>query len=201
MTIADMKAALTPAGPGKPRLSLIPRAALDYLARALQYGSDKYAIGNFHRDAPSGVSADERLLVYLDAVLRHATSASDALVRARGRGDNLTAAACVQDDDSGLPHLAHLLAAASLAVACAANDGLIPADPGAPWLEALPAPVNLSCDVPAWPAPTNGTHPTCCYRDTELGPICGRHEISLERSQINELRCRLTQIVVEGPPE
>lgn len=136
--VRDMKAGLTGA---KPQLSQLPRNALVHCARVLEYGSDKYARGNYHRPAPEGVSDVDRLLGYLDAIARHTTAVTDEITRARGTGGDERAACATPDLDDGdgrfpasaLPHLAHLLASATLAIEVAVNSGLLPADPGRPW--------------------------------------------------------------------
>ncbi len=134
MTVGtDRKQAL--AGGGKPPLASIPAAALVYTARAMQYGTSKYGRGSFHGACPQGVTPAERLLAYLDAAMRHITTTADAITRATAAGTSLTAAACVQDDESGLPHLCHALASLAIGVTIAENDDLLPVDPGAPWFE------------------------------------------------------------------
>jgi hypothetical protein len=74
----------------KPRLSLIPGAALVEIALVLEYGARKYAVGNWRHVRPTRR--------YLDAALRHLHAAAD--------GEET-------DPESGLSHLAH--AACSLA--------------------------------------------------------------------------------------
>jgi hypothetical protein len=185
-------------------MSTLPRAALVYAARAMEYGDFRYRRGNYYGPPPDGVRPEERLLVYLDAILRHATAVTESLNRAIGTGGNLTAAACVQDPDSGLPHLAHLLASAMLAITVAEDDDLVPADPGTPWTEASPSPpappasvrddstdTTLYTSAPRVPA-------VCTYVHTDLGPLCGRHDVSLESFGAGLYRCRLSHHIV-GP--
>jgi hypothetical protein len=140
--IGDMKAGLTG---GKPKLSILPRAAMNYMSRAIEYGADKYARGNYHGPPPgelgSGYLASAmRLLGYLDAAMRHLTRVSDAINHALGTGKSVKEAAGTVDDDGGgkfppsnLPDLAHALASIGLGITCAVDDGLLPYDPGRPW--------------------------------------------------------------------
>ncbi len=145
MIVGDKKAGLTGA---RPRLTIVPRAAVNHGARALEYGVAKgYGRGNYHGPAPETMHADPvtrkamRLLGYLDAMIRHATAVTDEINRALGTGGDLAAACSCVDDDAGggkfpasdLPHLSHMVASAMLAVTVAVDDGLIPLDPGRPW--------------------------------------------------------------------
>ena len=77
----------------KPRMELIEPSMLEALARALQYGAEKYGVGNYHE-----VPEEE----FFGAMLRHYAS-----VR-RGEG---------ADQESGLPHTSHMLANAAIIVA------------------------------------------------------------------------------------
>lgn len=72
---------------GKPRVSLIPRAAMLGMARALSYGEKKYGTHNYR----NGLSYSR----LSDAVLRHFLDFLEGI-------DN--------DEESGLPHLDHALA-------------------------------------------------------------------------------------------
>ena len=178
--LSDMKGSQT-----KPPLSVLPKSALVYGSRACQWGAHRYSLGNFHRPPPEGLTPERRLLVYLDAVLRHATAVSDALNRAIGTETDLTIAACDPDEDSGLPHLAHLLASSMLAITCAVNDGLIPDDPGAPWLEA-PVPMD---DLPL---------PSICEHGNGVyGPMCRTHKVNLGGSPSGVRFCRITGDIVQ----
>jgi hypothetical protein len=71
---------------GKPQLSLIPREALELLARGFEYGAAKYERGNFKKG-----HKHSRLL---DAALRH--------VYAMAAGEMI-------DEESGNLHLSHAL--------------------------------------------------------------------------------------------
>jgi hypothetical protein len=139
----DMKAGLTT--DARAKLSILPRIGLIYACRAIEYGADKYARGNYHGPPPAALGKDagaKRLLGYIDATMRHLTRVSDALNRALGTGGDLVAAAATVDDDGGgkfapsmLPDLAHALASLVIGVSCAVDDGLLPADPGQPWAQ------------------------------------------------------------------
>lgn len=138
--IGDMKHGL---GGARPQLSIVPRVGMIYGGRAIEYGGDKYARGNFHGPPPAklGENAEaKRLLGYIDAAMRHLMHVSDAINRALGTGgDVATACALVDDEASGnfppsmLPHLSHALASLLIGVSCAADGKLIPIDPGQPW--------------------------------------------------------------------
>ena len=76
---------------GKPRISLIPREALEGMARALTFGAKKYSADNFKNGL-----AYRRLL---DASMRHIIAWAD--------GENL-------DPESRLSHLDHALASLAM---------------------------------------------------------------------------------------
>jgi len=132
----DMKEGLTN---GKPQLSQLPQAGLIYTARAFEYGCSptKYERGNYLRPTVDTLTDFDRLLSYLDALLRHATKLTTEMNRARGCTDqteaDLKAAAMCIDKESGLPHLCGMMASGMMAIQQAADAGLIPADPGRPW--------------------------------------------------------------------
>jgi len=132
----DMKEGLTN---GKPQLSQLPQVGLVYTARAFEYGCSptKYERGNYLRPTVDTLADFDRLLSYLDALLRHATKVTTEMNRARGCTDqtdaDLKAAAMCIDKESGLPHLCGMMASGMMAIQQAADAGLIPADPGRPW--------------------------------------------------------------------
>ncbi len=138
--VGDMKHGL---GGARPQMSILPRIGLVYGGRALEYGADKYARGNYHGPPPAklGENAEaKRLLGYVDAAMRHLTHVSDQINRALGTGGDVAAACAALDDEasggfpaSNLPHLAHALASLLIGVSCAADGKLIPEDPGQPW--------------------------------------------------------------------
>lgn len=137
-TVGDMKAGLTSGA--RPKLSINGKHAAIYQCRGSEYGEAKYARGNYHGPAPANVTPEARIMGYIDAVMRHCTEIADAYNRALGTGGDARAAiACADTGASGgfpasmLPHLAHILAGAGIAVECAVADGLLPADPGQPW--------------------------------------------------------------------
>lgn len=132
----DMKEGLTN---GKPQLSQIPHAAQVYASRSFEYGSQKYERGNYLRPTVDRLADFDRLASYLDAALRHITKVTTEMNRARGCTDKSeidlkTAAACI-DVESGLPHLCGAMCSIMMAVQQAVDAGLIPADPGQPWLK------------------------------------------------------------------
>lgn len=153
--IGDMKAASTIASGARPQLSILPQTGMVYASRPIEYGGDKYARGNYYGPA-STVTPIKRFLGYLDAALRHIVATQDAINRALGTGGDL-AAACAAPDDvasggfppSGLPHVAHAISSLMIGVTGAADDGLLPADPGQPWKAALIEPGLPQKDDPA----------------------------------------------------
>jgi hypothetical protein len=70
---------------GKPRLSLLPWSSVLTVVEVLEFGARKYAVDNWQR-------VDNAPARYADAALRH------IVARLQGERD---------DDESGLPHLAH----------------------------------------------------------------------------------------------
>lgn len=121
----------------KPPLAQVPPALLNYAARAHQYGADKYQLGNYLREAPEGMTDMDRLLEYISAAQRHLAAWADSIIRHLGGGKNraldLDTACHAPDSESGLPHAAHAAASLGMALQQAADAGLMPLDPGAPW--------------------------------------------------------------------
>lgn len=135
--VGDMKQGLTGS---RPKMSILPRVALVHTVRAIEYGADKYARGNYHGPPPPTVSPEDRLLGYIDATMRHLTRVADMINRAKGTGGDIRAACRTRDEDGGgkfpassLPDLSHALASMAIGVSCAVDDGLLPEDPGQPW--------------------------------------------------------------------
>lgn len=138
----DMKAGLTSS---RPKLSIVPAAGELYQCRAMEYGADKYARGNYHNGPPAGVTPAARVMGYVDAALRHLRAVADAYNRespvAQGPASLTFGAALAAQDTvasggfpaSGLPHLAHAMASVALAIQCGVDDSLLPDDPGQPW--------------------------------------------------------------------
>lgn len=127
-------------GGAKPDLSLLPRVAMDYESRALEYGDDKYLRGNYFCPPPAGVNKAKHLLGYIAAAMRHLTSTTDAINRAIGTGGDVAAACASPDDEPGvgfppsmLPHLALAMSSLAIGITRAVDDGLLPTDPGQPW--------------------------------------------------------------------
>ena len=84
---------------GKPRLTLVPRRILRYIARVREYGVQKYG------DSENWKAVE--LCRYRDAAFRHFVAYLDD--------------PCGVDDESGLPHLAHL--ATNIAFLCELEKG------------------------------------------------------------------------------
>lgn len=82
----------TVVGMQKPRLSLIPPAALIHAARAMENGADKYGPYNWRDNKVSS-------MIYVDAAMRHLLSWVD--------GEEVA-------QDSGVHHLAHAIACCAI---------------------------------------------------------------------------------------
>ena len=143
-TRGDMKAARNQqtanTGRDRPKLSILQYNGMVYSAAGTTYGADKYARGNYFGKLPTGVSAVDRFLEYLDAAMRHIGKMAHAINVAKGTGGDQRAACALPDDEasggfpaSNLPHIAHAIAGLMIAVECGVTDGLLPADPGQPW--------------------------------------------------------------------
>ena len=72
----------------KPKFSLIPQRALEFVARVLTFGANKYGTRNW-------VNTEDLSARYTDAALRH--------INAYLRGQK-------NDQETGLPHLSHAVA-------------------------------------------------------------------------------------------
>jgi hypothetical protein len=89
---------------GKPRLAFIPPASQELLAKALDFGANKYGDFNWRKAGPNF-----SLLSIMNSLERH--------LLAIKRGEN-------NDEESGLPHIAHVLANAAF-IAQLAEDGTL----------------------------------------------------------------------------
>ena len=147
-----------------------------YVARACEYGNDKYERANYLRPAathPSGrtslLAEFERHRKYLRATVSHLMAVLDAMELHQALDPNLNdvpgmrRAAYAADTDatpgcrigaSGLPHLAHAAASLNMAVTQATCYGLLPPDPGTPWRTAVPTAVTD--DSPTEPKKVTG---------------------------------------------
>lgn len=86
-------------GRAKPNLALLPASALIMGAAVMQHGADKYGAYNWRREQVAAT-------VYVSAMMRHLLAFVD--------GQDI-------DEESGLPHLAHVFAGAGIlmdAIAC-----------------------------------------------------------------------------------
>ena len=88
---------------GKPKLTLVPREALEAVVEVIEYGAKKYSAGNWNRVEPQR---------FLDALARHLYAMQD--VDENGR-EYINLAK--KDDESGIEHLYHLLCNAVYAAA------------------------------------------------------------------------------------
>lgn len=140
--MSDLKATRDKQNPGaRPKLSILQYNGEVYGCRATEYGADKYARGNYFGAPPAGVDPVERFLGYIDAAQRHLGKIAQAINVAKGTGGDLVAACAVPDDEASggfppsmLPHIAHAIAGLMIGVECGVHDGLLPPDPGQPWI-------------------------------------------------------------------
>jgi hypothetical protein len=125
----------------RPKLSISQYNGTVYGVRATEYGADKYARGNYHGAPPASVDPVDRFAEYIDAAQRHLGKIAQAINIAKGTGGDVRAACAVVDDEASggfppsmLPHIAHAIAGLKILVECGVNDGLLPLDPGQPWI-------------------------------------------------------------------
>lgn len=134
----------------KPDLTHMRVPTMVYNARACEYGVAKgYARGNFLRPTVSLREDFKRLRAYVAACLRHLGAITDAMEAHVALDPELVddvgmmrAAYCSDEDQdltgtvgpSGLPHLCGAVASLNMAVTQATRAGLLPADPGQPWV-------------------------------------------------------------------
>jgi hypothetical protein len=125
----------------RPAMSISQYNGTVYGVRATEYGADKYARGNYHGAPPANVDPVTRFAEYIDAAMRHLGKIAQAINVAKGTGGDVRAACAVVDDEASggfppsmLPHLAHAIAGLKILVECGVNDGLLPVDPGQPWI-------------------------------------------------------------------
>lgn len=144
----DMKAAL---GNGsKPDITHVRTPLMNYIARACEYGSDKYERANYARPTAGDSVREnfERYRGYLRAALSHIAKTLDSMEYHLANDPQLQdqagmmAAAFAPDTDvtpgakvgaSKLPHVAEAAASLNMAITQAARYGLLPDDPGQPW--------------------------------------------------------------------
>lgn len=143
----DLKAAL---GTGaKPDITHVRTPMMNYIARASEYGNDKYERANYARPTQGGTKADfERFRGYLRSVVSHLAKTLDAMEYHQAtdpqleNAEAMKSAALAPDTDvtpgakvgaSLLPHVAHAAAALNMAITQATSAGLLPEDPGQPW--------------------------------------------------------------------
>lgn len=150
---SDLKEGLRSAR--KPDLTYVRLVLMTYIARACEYGSERYQRANFLRpvagpyDGTPKPADFERLRSYLRALQSHVTLALDALELHQSTDfalenvEGMKKAAFAEDTDeppigskvgaSHLPHLAHAGASLMMALVQATLCGLMPDDPGVTW--------------------------------------------------------------------
>jgi hypothetical protein len=87
----------------KPKFSLIPQRALEFVARVLTFGAKKYGTRNW-------VNTEDLSARYTDAALRH--------INAYLRGEKL-------DPETNLPHLSHAVASLMFVIE---HESLLPGE-------------------------------------------------------------------------
>jgi hypothetical protein len=139
----------------KPDLTHVRLPFMTYTARPCEYGSVKYERANYLREV-DGVRADfERFRAYLRAAASHIFETLDAMEKHQANDPKLLdiagmkRAAYAVDTDakpgcphgpSLLPHVAPACASLMMAVTQATESGLLPRDPGQPWVDGVLAP-------------------------------------------------------------
>lgn len=130
------------AGCPRPQMSLINYHGTVHEVRGAAYGADKYFRGNYHGAPPDSVDPVDRFAGYIDAAGRHLLKIAQAINVAKGTGGDVRAACAIVDDEASggfppslLPHISHAIAGLKIAVECGVHDGLLPADPGQPWMQ------------------------------------------------------------------
>lgn len=141
----------------KPDLTHVRKATMTYIARPCEYGSAKYERSNFLRAANPSPDSEAcelagdflRFRAYLRAAVSHLVETLDSMELHQATDPHLAdeaglrRAAYAEDLDvtpgssigpSRLPHVAEALASLNMAVTQAANAGLLPIDPGTPWV-------------------------------------------------------------------
>lgn len=162
----DMKAAL--GNSTKPDHSHARTAIKTYIARACEYGSDKYQRANYMRPIGDNTPADnfERLRGYLRSVDTHVSKALDSMEKHLALDpelqdvEGMLVAAYAADTDPGnefvgpsnLPHISHASAALMMAIVQATMYGILPEDPGKTW-EQLTLPLDASGSIETFRCP------------------------------------------------
>lgn len=131
----DLKSAL---GGKKPLFGLLSPAPMNHWARAMQWGNFKYLESGDYLRIPQGLSNIEVAIEYLSAAGRHIQDMCDSLIRYRAGGINavktLEEAVYCADEESYLPQIDHALASLGIVTQKLVDLGLLPEDPGTPWL-------------------------------------------------------------------
>lgn len=133
----------------KPDITHVRTSLMIYIARACEYGSDKYYRANYLQSVGTDIRDNfKRVRSYLRACLSHITATLDkmeyhqALDPYLDDADGMRIAAYAEDMDSelnsligpsGLPHIAHAAASLMMAIEQAVYYNVLPADPGQPW--------------------------------------------------------------------
>lgn len=101
-------------------LGNLPLWVLAGTARVFEYGGKKYELGNWYKADDRDTAASR----YADAVLRHLSS-----IQSPGGPVTLDSAAAL-DDESGLPHIDHLICSLLMMRGLLVKFGALPQDPG-----------------------------------------------------------------------
>lgn len=118
---------------GKAPLAMAPLRAGKGKARVYAYGAKKYEAGNFLRAS----LVDGAGMRYMSAALRHASEMQNA------DGTFTAVSLAALDDESGLPHIDHMLCSLEMLRSIMVKDGVLAEDPGEgndppPPLEVVP---------------------------------------------------------------
>ena len=153
--LKDMKEGLS--STRKPDITHVRTPFMVYTSRPCEYGSSKYQRSNFARPVSATGYGDmptredfERLRSYLRAAQSHIAQVLDAMEYHQSLDPDLedvdgmrraAYAVDVDEDTTGkvgpsfLPHVAPACASLNMAVTQAVLSGLLPKDPGQPWVD------------------------------------------------------------------
>ena len=134
----------------KPDLSHMRTPFLVYGTRGCQYGDYKYERSNYLREMETFSEDVERFRGYLTSTLRHVLAVLDSIEYHQANDPSLKDVEALKkavyaiDLDvkpgdkygpSKLPHVCGAIASLQMAVVQAVRAGVLPEDPGTPWLE------------------------------------------------------------------
>lgn len=146
-SLTDMKEALS--STRKPDITHVRTPLMVYCARNCEYGNAKYQRANYLRKTPSLADDFRRARSYARAAVSHLVLMLDAMEAHEAQdpelkdevGMRIATYAADTDETPGakvrasrLPHIGGAVASINMLLAQAVQAGLLPADPGTPWV-------------------------------------------------------------------